>query len=572
MENRIMKTKITFIIVILAAVIMLISAEDAKAATWTQKSDMPTARMVVRTNVVDGKIYAISALQGAGKLNRVEQYDPQTDTWTRKADMPTTRAFLGTCVLNGKIYAVGGSTAWNGTALATVEVYDPASDTWTHGTDMPMPRDAVTSVVNGKIYAIGGFRNGTVLATVEEYDPVTDRWTPKANMPTARELHTTNVINGKIYVIGGQLQSVYSAVEMYDPATDTWMRKADMPERRTASGSCVLDESIYVFGGSTSRGGSPRSNVFRYDSVTDTWTELEPMPINNSGMGANVVGRRMYLIGGSSANYPFTSMLSSVWEYVPLPEFDFNEDGVVDALDMTLMVDHWHTDAPRYDLAPSPAGDGIVDVQDLVALSEHLFEDERIVAHWKLDETEGDVAYDSAAENDGIVLGNPVWQPEGGLVGGALEFDGVDDFISAPAPLNPADGAFSVLAWINGGAAGGVIISEPVGADWLSTDPLDGRLMTGLVSPPVGRFIAQPMKSEAIITDGQWHRIGFIWDGSYRHLYVDGVEVAMDATPLSSLENATNGLYIGAGSSLAPGTFFSGLIDDVRIYNRVVSP
>jgi N-acetylneuraminic acid mutarotase len=567
-----MKTKITFIIVILAAVIMLISAGDAKAATWTQKSDMPTERMIVRTNVVDGKIYAISALQGAGKLNRVEQYDPQTDTWTRKADMPTTRAFLGTCVLNGKIYAVGGSTAWNGTALAAVEVYDPASDTWTHGTDMPMPRDAVTSVVNGKIYAIGGFRNGTVLATVEEYDPVTDRWTPKADMPTARELHTTNVINGKIYVIGGQLQSVYSAVEMYDPATDTWVRKADMPERRTASGSCVLDESIYVFGGSTSRGGSPRSNVFRYDSVTDTWTELEPMPINNSGMGANVVGRRMYLIGGSSANYPFTSMLSSVWEYVPLPEFDFNEDGVVDALDMSLLIDHWHSSTSRYDLAPSPAGDGIVDVQDLVALSEHLFEDERIVAHWKLDETEGDVAYDSAAENDGIVLGNPVWQPEGGLVGGALEFDGVDDFISAPAPLNPADGAFSVLAWINGGAAGGVIISEPVGADWLSTDPLDGRLMTGLVSPPVGRFIAQPMKSEAIITDGQWHRIGFIWDGSYRHLYVDGVEVAMDATPLSSLENATNGLYIGAGSSLAPGTFFSGLIDDVRIYNRVVSP
>ena len=571
-NNRYKEFKTSFIVIGLVTVIVLTWAGSTRAETWTQKSDMPTERMIVRTNVVDGKIYAISALQGAGKLNRVEQYDPQTDTWTRKADMPTTRAFLGTCVLNGKIYAVGGSTAWNGTALAAVEVYDPASDTWTHGTDMPMPRDAVTSVVNGKIYAIGGFRNGTVLATVEEYDPVTDRWTPKANMPTARELHTTNVINGKIYVIGGQLQSVYSAVEMYDPITDTWVRKADMPERRTASGSCVLDESIYVFGGSTSRGGSPRSNVFRYDSVTDTWTELEPMPINNSGMGANVVGRRMYLIGGSSANYPFTSMLSSVWEYVPLPEFDFNEDGVVDALDMTLMVDHWHTDAPRYDLAPSPAGDGIVDVQDLVALSEHLFEDERIVAHWKLDETEGDVAYDSAAENDGIVLGNPVWQPEGGLVGGALEFDGVDDFISAPAPLNPADGAFSVLAWINGGAAGGVIISEPVGADWLSTDPLDGRLMTGLVSPPVGRFIAQPMKSEAIITDGQWHRIGFIWDGSYRHLYVDGVEVAMDATPLSSLENATNGLYLGAGNSLTSGTFFSGLIDDVRIYNRVVSP
>jgi N-acetylneuraminic acid mutarotase len=574
-NNKYKNIKIIFILVGLVIIIALTWAGSTRAATWTQKTDMPTERKRVHTEVVDGKIYAISALQGTGKQNRVEQYDPQTDTWTRKADMPTPRTFLGTCVVNGKIYALGGSIGspfWTGTAIATVEVYDPASDTWTARADMPMPREVVTCTVNGKIYAIGGWRNGAVLATVEEYDPVTDTWIPKSNMPIARELHTINVVNGKIYVIGGQAQSVLSVVEMYDPITDTWVKKADMPERRTVLSSCVLDETIYAFGGSTARGGSPNSNVFRYDSATDTWTELEPMPIRNSGMGASTVGRRIYLIGGSSDNFPYTSMLSTVWEFIPLPEFDFNEDGVVDAQDMSLLIDHWHSSTSRYDLAPSPAGDGIVDVQDLVALSEHLFEDERIVAHWKLDETEGDLAYDSAAENDGIVLGNPVWQPEGGLVGGALEFDGVDDFISAPAPLNPADGAFSVLAWIKGGAAGSVIISEPVGADWLSTDPLDGRLMTGLVSPPVGRFITQPMESESIVTDGQWHRIGFVWDGSYRHLYVDGVEVARDTAPLSSLEDANNGLYIGAGSSLAPGTFFSGLIDDVRIYNRVVSP
>jgi len=32
------------------------------------------------------------------------------------------------------------------------------------------------------------------------------------------------------------------------------------------------------------------------------------------------------------------------------------------------------------------------------------------------------------------------------------------------------------------------------------------------------------------------------------------------------------GLYIGVDKNYTPGTFFSGLIDDVRIYNRVVSP
>ena len=36
-------------------------------------------------------------------------------------------------------------------------------------------------------------------------------------------------------------------------------------------------------------------------------------------------------------------------------------------------------------------------------------------------------------------------------------------------------------------------------------------------------------------------------------------------------ESAEGGLFIGAGSTLDTGTFFPGLIDDVRIYNRVVS-
>jgi len=92
-------------------------------------------------------------------------------------------------------------------------------------------------------------------------------------------------------------------------------------------------------------------------------------------------------------------------------------------------------------------------------------------AHWALDETEGMVVADSAGNNNGYALGDPIWQPDGGQVNGALEFDGVDDFISAPAVLNPADGAFSVLAWVKGGAPGQVVLSQIAGANWLSTDP-----------------------------------------------------------------------------------------------------
>ena len=65
-----------------------------------------------------------------------------------------------------------------------------------------------------------------------------------------------------------------------------------------------------------------------------------------------------------------------VEEYEPYPIFvDFNEDGIVDANDVCLMLDHWLTDEPLYDIAPHPFGDGIVDIQDLILLAEHLFEE-----------------------------------------------------------------------------------------------------------------------------------------------------------------------------------------------------
>jgi len=50
------------------------------------------------------------------------------------------------------------------------------------------------------------------------------------------------------------------------------------------------------------------------------------------------------------------------------------------------------------------------------------------------------------------------------------------------------------------------------------------------------------------------------------------VEVANDDKPLLGLNDAYGNLYFGVGSTLVPGTYFSGLIDDVRINNRALTP
>ena len=65
-------------------------------------------------------------------------------------------------------------------------------------------------------------------------------------------------------------------------------------------------------------------------------------------------------------------------------------------------------------------------------------------------------------------------------------------------------------------------------------------------------------------------RIGLVWDGSNRILFVDGVMVAEDTQ--HGLEGSQMALYIGCGKGMESDVFFSGLIDDVRIYNRAVAP
>jgi hypothetical protein len=269
---------------------------------------------------------------------------------------------------------------------------------------------------------------------------------------------------------------------------------------------------------------------------------------------------------------------ADLWQAPILPVVDFNGDEKVDIQDLLRLIESWDKDDPSVDMAPMPWGDGTVDIADLEVLMSYWQKEilpPELAAYWKLDESSGMMAADSIGVNNGMLVGDPIWQPADDKKDGGLAFDGIDDYVSTDFVLNPLDGAFSVFAWIKDGAPGNVIISQTDGAGigeiWLGAEAVSGKLMTRLVAPPAGRNVPQPLVSESVITDGQWHHVGFVWDGAYRSLYMDGVEIAKDATAQKPLKSATGGLYIGAGKNLEAGTFFSGLIDDVRIYNVALS-
>jgi len=196
-------------------------------------------------------------------------------------------------------------------------------------------------------------------------------------------------------------------------------------------------------------------------------------------------------------------------------------------------------------------------------------------AHWKLDEAEGTVAHDSAGTYDANLIGDPVWRPDGGQVGGALELDGVDDGIQSDLVLDPVGqdlhGPFSVFVWVKGGGPNQVIISQALGDNWLMADA-SGNLKTEAKKQTT--WASMPLSSDALITDGQWHHVGLVWDADagIRSLYVDEIEVATDQPRCLSGHYWDAGFHIGAPKRLNFPDYWSGLIDDVRVYDRAVKP
>jgi N-acetylneuraminic acid mutarotase len=548
----------------LAVALALVIVNLAAADTWTRKTDMPTARYCFAASEVDGKIYAVGgwdAWTDTTPLATVEVYDPETDTWERKADMPTARGALATAVLDGKIYAIGGGRGQS--SFSTVEVYDPVSDTWEQGVSMSTKRwFHSATVVNGRIYAIGG----AFSRTIEEYDPDTRTWTTKAGMPTDRWVFGTGVVNGRIYVIGGDTSAgLTSSVLEYDPIADNWTPKTDVPTTRAAHGAAVVRSRIYCVGGGSNPNSPGLSTLEVYNPAVDAWEAKADMPTPRGDLAVTVADGKIYAIGGFS-----NRICSTVEEYTPGSLFpDFNGDYLIDMEDLLILIEHWGGNDPALDIAPAPSGDGVIDAQDLEALMHYWgreLDDPRLLARWGFDETEGSVAHDSAGENDATVIGLPGWQPNGGIVEGALHFDGAT-LVVADSVLSPSDGPFSVFAWIKDGAPGQVILSQAEGVNWLGIDPALGTVVTELRGQ--GRF-SKPLYSEAMVTDGAWHRLGFTWDGSHRRLYVDDIVVAEDLD--RQFTPCRGDLNIACGTDMASVSFWTGLIDDVRIYNRAIEP
>ncbi|MHC4316150.1 MAG: LamG domain-containing protein, partial [Planctomycetota bacterium] len=186
-----------------------------------------------------------------------------------------------------------------------------------------------------------------------------------------------------------------------------------------------------------------------------------------------------------------------------------------------------------------------------------------------------EAATDSSGNNNvGVLYNGPTWQPFGGQVDGALELDGIDDYvaIAESSDFKFGTGDFSMGAWVKTSATNkSYIIDNYHGA----VGEVGCQLVMnadGTVYFEVRGGTLLQITSTVTINNGAWHHIfGSADRDSSMNLYIDGASAATGGTNSDNIDNS-NPVLIGVNTwqSDPLGNFFGGIIDDARIYNRAL--
>jgi formylglycine-generating enzyme required for sulfatase activity/tetratricopeptide (TPR) repeat protein len=193
-----------------------------------------------------------------------------------------------------------------------------------------------------------------------------------------------------------------------------------------------------------------------------------------------------------------------------------------------------------------------------------------LIGHWKFDDGQGRIARDSSGRgNHGQVRGGARWTA--GRLGGALEFDGTDGFVSIP---NESDfditGRITVAAWIKVAAFTKSFQSIVTKGDraWRLHRAAESN-SPGWACSDLSRDQVGDLFGKAAVDDGRWHHVAGVHDGTRMYLFVDGkVDASARTSPTISVNDYS--VLIGENAQQT-GRHWRGLIDDVRIYDRALT-
>ena len=297
------------------------------------------------------------------------------------------------------------------------------------------------------------------------------------------------------------------------------------------------------------------------------------LPTGSGSYSLTVQKGRAYdikvFIDGTGDGYP---QAYEVWKHIG----DWNSslvgynpihvDGNLSGIDFNL-VDNDHDGDGFTNWQEHLAGTNLNDANSMPGF------DFGLVGYWPFDGNASDM---SGNENHGIVNGATLGADRFGMVGQAYNFDGVDDFIDVGnnIVLN-LPSSLSISLWVRNPQ--GTILSKGAEPETFSIiskgNGLDKYIDFYREDSNGGNRYLKP---NSPFNFTAWHNIHVVDDNHQMKIYIDGSQLPMtlssdtwDAGVDNS--NLKIGLHGGSLSEAQSYGFFSGSIDDVRIYNRALS-
>jgi hypothetical protein len=190
-----------------------------------------------------------------------------------------------------------------------------------------------------------------------------------------------------------------------------------------------------------------------------------------------------------------------------------------------------------------------------------------LVAAFSFDQGEGTTLFDSSGNGLNGAIAGAAWAA--GRNGGALAFDGVDDWVTVNDHALLDVTRLTVSAWVK----------PTVRTPWMTVvmketpDGLAYALYANNdVSRPAGEILVNGVirvaQGTAAVATTAWTHLAYTFDGANMRMYVNGVLVRTVARA-GNIAVSTGPLRIGGNGPW--GEHFNGLIDDVRVYNRALT-
>jgi large repetitive protein len=196
-----------------------------------------------------------------------------------------------------------------------------------------------------------------------------------------------------------------------------------------------------------------------------------------------------------------------------------------------------------------------------------------LVAYFPMNEGSGSAIKDSSAyHHNGTTTGSPTWIA--GVEGTALSLSGTGQYatVSDTATLDITSG-ITLAAWVKPGKTGTQYLIKKAVQTGTNGYELSmattGTFFVRFNQTTSGNLYRLDSKTLYSTLLNTWVHVAATYDGTTMRLYLNGVE---DSAKARTVTIATNALALAIGAESNGGSPFQGAMDEVRVYNRALSP